>query len=117
MPAGPSTSTISNSSSPAPPLLPPRRIEDPLDLAAQKELLASTFKRNMLFYKNEDNSTKNDLDENMLILRENFQEISTDQLSEEISSFWRKTVNDYQQTLLTDIESLHVQLSLSLIHI
>lgn len=49
MPAGPSTSTISNSSSPAPPLLPPRRIEDPLDLAAQKELLASTFKRNMLF--------------------------------------------------------------------
>lgn len=111
MPAGPPTSTISNSSSPAPPLLPPRRIEDPLDLAAQKELLASTFKRNMLFYKNEDNSTKNDLDENMLILRENFEEISTDQLSEEISSFWRKTVNDYQQTLLTDIESLHAQLS------
>ncbi|CAI4050020.1 hypothetical protein SUVZ_13G3240 [Saccharomyces uvarum] len=111
VPARPPTNTVSNSSSPAPPILPPRRIEDPLDLAAQKELLASTFKRNMLFYKNEDNSTKNDLDENILILRENFQKISSDQLSEEVSSFWRKTVNDYKQTLLNDIESLHLQLS------
>ncbi|QID87329.1 gyp-like protein [Saccharomyces pastorianus] len=111
VPVRPLTNTFGNSSSPAPPILPPRRIEDPLDLAAQKELLASTFKRNMLFYKNKDNSVKNDLDENMLILRENFQKISTDRLSEEDSSFWRKTVNDYQQTLLNDSESLHVQLA------
>lgn len=71
------TSAVGNSSSSTPPTLPPRRIEDPLDLAAQKHFLASTFKRNMLFYKSEDNSIKCDLDKNILNLKEDSKKLTT----------------------------------------
>ncbi|CAI4048624.1 hypothetical protein SKDZ_13G3180 [Saccharomyces kudriavzevii ZP591] len=111
MPGRLSMNTSGSSSSSAPPILPPRRIENPLDLAAQKDFLASTFRRNMRFYKNEDSSIKSDLDENMLTLREDSKKIDASLLPEEISSFWLNTLNDYQHTLLNDIESLHLQLS------
>lgn len=105
------TSAVGNSSSSTPPTLPPRRIEDPLDLAAQKHFLASTFKRNMLFYKSEDNSIKCDLDKNILNLKEDSKKITNNEIPEEVSSFWLKVIGDYQNILINDIETLHFQLS------
>ncbi|EJS44158.1 app2p [Saccharomyces arboricola H-6] len=111
VPAKPTVNNLGRSSSSAPPILPPRRIGNPLDLAAQKDLLASTFKKNLLFYKSEDTSIKSDLDENISILKKESDKIDAHQLPEEVGSFWVQTVNDYQHTLLNNIENLHVQLS------
>lgn len=107
----PLMNTVGNFPSTAPPTLPPRRIENPLDLAAQTHLLASTYKKNILFYKNEDNSIKSDLDKNILCLKEDSKKIDTHEIPGEVSSFWLKAINDYQHTLLNDIETLHIQLS------